>query len=235
MSSRRRRVVAGIDHRAQRGLELGRLRGRGVGLVGLLAAADPRRDRADHPGPHAGRLERGDGEVRRRRLAVRPGDADDAPARRSGRRTTRRPRSPGPAGSRPRRAAGRPASGTGRSTIAAAAPAAAAARDVVVPVDVLPGDGHEQRARAHGARVVGDAADGDVGQAGGPIARPSSRAPRSRPSAVRRSISPRERAGLGRLGGRERGRRWSVVGHRPDAAARRGSSSAPGARSAAAG
>ena len=117
-----RDVVAGVDHRAERRLQLRRLRGRGVRLVGLGPAADAGRDRADHPGAAPGRLEGRDGEVGGRRLAVRAGDADDGQVDATDRRTTTPPRWPAPAGPHRRRAAATASSGSGRSTMRAAAP-----------------------------------------------------------------------------------------------------------------
>ena len=167
--------VAGADHRPERPLELWRLGRRGVGLVRLLDAADPRRGRAGHPGPDAGRLERRDREERGRRLAVRAGDPDDRqvaarvavpPGRRGG--------EGGPAvghdelrqvdlGERLLDDRGR---GAGRGC----------RRDEVVAVDVEARDGHEQRARP------------------GPRAsRWSRRGPRSRPG--RPARSPGRRGG----------------------------------------
>ena len=59
-----RDAVAGVGHRPQRRLEIGRLGCRGVDRVRLGAPADPGRDRADHAGRETGRLERGDREDR---------------------------------------------------------------------------------------------------------------------------------------------------------------------------
>ena len=75
----------------------------------------------------------------------------------------RRPRAAG--WLRPTMSCGSATSGSGRSTMAAAAPASAARRHEVVAVDVGAGDRHEQRARPDLARIVGDAADLDGGEA----------------------------------------------------------------------
>jgi hypothetical protein len=72
-----RGLVAGVDHRPESGLQLGRFGGRRVLGVVVGATADPRGDRADHPSAQAGRLERRHGEVARGRLPVRARDADD--------------------------------------------------------------------------------------------------------------------------------------------------------------
>ena len=144
-------------HRPERPLELGRLGGRGVGLVGRLDAADPGLGRAGHPGPDAGRLERRDGEERGRRLAVRAGDPDDRQV------AARIAVPPGGRGGQGGPAVGHDelrqvdlgqrvlderGGGTGRGR----------RRDEVVAVDVEPGDRHEQRAGTDLARVVGHAA-----------------------------------------------------------------------------
>ncbi len=154
------RVIAGIDHRPQRGLQLRRLRGRGMGVVVLGPSADARRDRADHPGPPAGRFERGHREVRGRRLAVRPRDADDGEGPR---------RVSEPPGGR----AGQDRAGGVDHDLRGGQPgewplhddrggtALEGVRDVVVPVDVLPGDGDEQHPGRHRTRVVGHATERD--------------------------------------------------------------------------
>ena len=158
------RAVTGIRHRPERGLQVRGIGGRGVGLVRFLAATDPDRGRADHPGPHAGRLERRDREERGRRLAVRAGDPDDRqlvarvpvpPGRRGGQRRWRPLDDElGQADVRhgPLHDRGGGAGRRGRL-------------DVVVPVHVQPGDGHEERARVHGSRIVSHALDAHVRQA----------------------------------------------------------------------
>ena len=71
-----RDAIAGIGHRAQRGLQLRCFGGGGVDCVVLGPPADARRDRADHAGREPGGLEGRNGEIGRRRLAVGAGDAD---------------------------------------------------------------------------------------------------------------------------------------------------------------
>ena len=122
----------------------GRLGGRGVLRVVDLEPADPRRDRAGHPGPDAGRLERGDGQERRRRLAVRAGDPDDRqvvariavpPGRRAGERGACLGDDE----------LGQVDVGDGVVDEGGGRAPGRGARDEVVAVDVEPGDGHEQR------------------------------------------------------------------------------------------
>ena len=181
---------------------------------GLLDAADPGRDRADHPGPDAGRLERGDREERGRRLAVRAGDPDD-------RELVARVAVPPRGGRRPARCACRPTmscgsatSGRACSTRAAAAPGGGR-RHEVVPVDVEPGRSPRRATRRGRARVVGHAArSGSRPAPAGPIARPSRRAPRRRPSATSRSMSAPRRRGVGRLGRGEEVGAGSPSAHR---------------------
>ena len=68
-------LVAGLDHRAQGALEVGRLRRRQPG--GLAAAADAALDGAEQPARALRGIQHGRQQQRRRRLAVRAGDADD--------------------------------------------------------------------------------------------------------------------------------------------------------------
>ena len=157
-----RAAVAGGDHRAERGLQFGGVRGGRVLDVVLLLSADPRRHRAHEAGRETDGLERRDGQVRGRRLAVRAGDAEHAelPARvvvppRRGRCQCRLRGSHDELGhvevERPfQQERGRP--GTDRRL-----------REVV-PVDVRPRDRDEQPAGDHPARVVGDATDRDRGE-----------------------------------------------------------------------
>ena len=88
--------------------------------------------------------------------------------------------------------------------------------DEVVPVDVQPGDRHEERARADGARVVGHARTADVGEAGGadrPAVEPGAAQPPFRRQAV---DEPGERRGLRGSAARSSPMVGdaSVVGHR---------------------
>ena len=199
--------VPRLDHRPQGPLELRRAGRRHVLGVGLAARPDLRLDRPDQPGRQPGGLERGDGEERRRRLAVRAGDPDDARARGSGRRTTTRRRRRGPPGSARRRAAAARRPGARRSTIAAAAPRGRRPGDEIVAVDVGAADGNEQAARVRAAACRRSRRGSAIAaSAAGPIALPPSRAPRSSPSAASRSIELAERPGLGRLGRGEHAR-----------------------------
>ena len=151
-------VVAGVDHGPQRRLELGRLGGRGVRLVGVRPAADPRRDGADHPGPPTRGLERRDRQVGGRRLAVRARDPDDRELMRGIAVPPRR----GAGEGRPRRVHDDLRGGHvgewplhdhgGRTTVRRGG------REVVA-VGVLAGHGHEQRAVRHGPRIVGHRGD----------------------------------------------------------------------------
>ena len=150
-----------------------------------------------------GRLERRDREERGRRLAVRAGDPDDRQlvarvavppgcGAGEGRRVARRRRAAG--GRRPGRRARR---------AAAAAPAAAAAATKSWPSTCEPGmatnsdPGRTARESWVTPRTAMSASPA------APIARPSRRAPRSRPSAVEPLDEAGRAAGLGRLGGRE--------------------------------
>ena len=208
-----RRGVAGDAHRLHRTLQVGRLRGRGVGLVGGLHAADPRRGGARHAGRDARGLERGHGEERGRRLAVRAGDPDDREGVARVARTTRRRRWPGRTGRHRRPAARRATSGTGRSTSTAAAPACAAASTKSWPSTWSPGTAtNSEPARTVRESLVTPLTAMSARPAG-PMARPSRRAPRSRCSAASRSMSPPSCGGAGPLGvGQELGDR--ALGHR---------------------
>jgi hypothetical protein len=72
------RIVAGGAHRGQGALQLGCLRGRHVGRRARPVRADLLLGRAQQARPQARRLQGGHGHGGGRRLAVRPGDADDA-------------------------------------------------------------------------------------------------------------------------------------------------------------
>ena len=197
--------VPGQDHGANGTLEVRRLGGGGVLRVVDLDTADARRDRAGHPGPDAGRLERRDREERGRRLAVRAGDADDAklatgiavpPGGRSGQRgpwltdDELRERDLGKGVVDQRR------SGTTGRGIA----------DEVVAVGVEPGHGHEQRPGMDIARIVGHATDRDRGEPGRADRAP---VPACAAKAAFGREAVRQAAEGGRIGGL--GRRHEVV------------------------
>ena len=78
----RARAVARVEHLAKEPLQVDRLGRRALDAAAL--AADARLDRADQAGPPAGRGEDREEQKRRRRLAVRPGYADDLRAPRVG-------------------------------------------------------------------------------------------------------------------------------------------------------
>ncbi len=183
--------VAGDQHRAQGALELGCLRGRGVGLVGRLDTTDPGRGRAGHPGPDPGRLEGRGGEERGGRLAVRAGDPDDRQLVHSDRGTTTPRPWRGPRRVSSTTSWGRSRSGRARSTRATDGTGAGRGgrRNRVRRREGRGRPRTATRPRPPASRwsrrVTGIAA-----RPAAPIARPSRRAPRSRPSAVRRAISP---------------------------------------------
>ena len=185
-----RRGVAGDAHRLHRTLQVGCLGGRGVGLVGGLHAADPGRGGARHPGRDARGLERGHGEERGRRLAVRAGDPDD----REGVARVLVPPGGGAGQGGPDvtddQLRARATSGTGRSTSTAAAPARAAASTKSWPSTWSPGTA----TNSEPARTVRESLVTPLtvmsARPAGPIARPSRRAPRTRCSAASRSMSP---------------------------------------------
>ena len=110
---------------------------------------------------------------------------------------------------------GRSLSGSAWSTSAADAPARGRRSDEVVPVGVQPGDGDEERARRERRASRGSTPRTAIAaRPAAPIARPSSRAPRRRPSAVRRAISPPSSTGSV---GSAAARRSAIgrLGHRP--------------------
>ncbi len=161
-----------LDHRPERPLEL-----RGLGRRRRAPAFGSRRPPifvATVPTSPTGRMPAASSAATARKdVVVLPSVPvmPTTPSSRMGRRTTMRPPSRGPTELRSTTSW---ASGesTGRSTIAAAAPAAAAAIDEVVAVDVLAGHGDEQRSRADRARVVRHAPERRPASAAGPIARP---------------------------------------------------------------
>ena len=189
--------------------------------------ADPGLDRAGHPGPDPGRLERRHGEERRRGLAVGARDPDHCqlPARVAvppgrGRRES------GPA-CRRRRAAAAPArdrrldqggGGTGRG----------GRLDELVAVDVEPRDRHEQRAgsdrRANRGSRRGSAI---AASPAGPIARPSRRAPRARPSPRRAGRSARRARRVRSVRRRPGSRRWRRARSSAGPSGRRGRPARP--------
>ena len=118
-----RRLIAGIDHRPQRGLQLGRLGRRGV--LGVVVGLPPIRVAivpiipVRTPAASSAATARYDG----RGLAVGAGDADDRQLARRDRHTTR-PRRLARAGrDASTTSCGAATSGSGRSTMSAAAPA----------------------------------------------------------------------------------------------------------------
>ena len=215
-----RHVVAGVDHRAQRRLQLRRFRGRGVRLVILGPATDPGRDRADHPGTSPGRLQGRDREVGRGRLAIGAGDPDDGEVMR---RIAEPPRGRTGEG-RPRRVDDElrdgqlgewPLDDEGGRTLADRG------GGEVVSVGVLAWHGHEQRARDHRPRIAGHARDAHVGQRGAargaavdarPVQPPLGAEPRDQLRDRTRGIQVRQRAVRG------------GTGHRPTSLAARAAS-----------
>jgi hypothetical protein len=197
-----RRPVAGVGHRPESLLELGRARRRQVLRVGLAQPADLRLDRPDEPARHACRLERGHGEERGRRLAVGAGDADDpelaarvAVPPRGGLRERRPRRGDDDLGQRTLR--DRPLDERRRR------PADLRLAEQLVAVDVVPGDRDEQAPRPQPAGVVAETPDPDRPQRRRPdrlaaLARPD------RPEPLRQSLDERPQgAWLARLRGRE--------------------------------
>ena len=88
---------------------------------------------------------------------------------------------------------------------------------MVVAVGVEARDGHEQRPGRDGARVVGDAADGDVGQPGR-ADRPAVASSPAKPALGRQAFDEgREAGGLGRFGGGQLSASGSsVIGSPPE-------------------
>ena len=175
-----------------------------------------------------GRLERRDGQERGRRLAVRAGDPDD-------RQVVARVAVPPGGGA----GEGRPRVGRRRAAASATlgerlldergrGPGRRGRRDEVVAVDVEPGDRHEQRARRGPSREsLVTPRTAMPARPAGPIARPSRRAPRSRPLAGQPLDQPAERRPA-RSVRRPRGARRSVAARSSaDHPRRRGSASRP--------
>ena len=201
--------VPGLDHGPQRGLELGRLRGRHVLAIGGALGPDLELHRAEQAGRAAGCLERGGGERGRRALAVRARDPDHAQLA--------------------ARVAVPPGCGVGEGRARAldhqlrqrvgdvvlddrgCGTAGSGGVDEVMTVDVLAADGDEQRSGLDRPTVLGHAADRDRPERSGPdraaiAARAAEQAVRVEPA-----ISPESGRSLtghlaGRSGGHARGR-----------------------------
>ena len=195
-----RRRVAVVGHRPERSLQRRGARGRRVLGVRLAHRPDPGRDRADEPARDAGGLQRGRHEERRRRLAVRAGDPDDTEAMRRiavppGRRLGEGGRGSvddelGQRGVRDRMVDDR-----GRG--AGSAPPSRRTRgrrrgDPARRRTATPRRPAASRPSRRGSRRPASAA--------GPIARPSSRAPWSRPARAEPLDQPAERPRALRLG-----------------------------------
>ena len=157
-------LVAGLDHRAQRALEVGRLRRRQPG--GLAPAADAALDGAEQPARALRGIQDGRQQERRRRLAVRARDADEVEL--AARVAVER-------GGQPRHALARVVAQDLRHAevgqLALDEQRHGAVRDrggrEVVAVGVGSGQAAEQRPRPAALRAVGDVDDVDAGRRAG--------------------------------------------------------------------
>ena len=168
-----RAAVAGVEHLPELALQVDRLGRRAHGRPPL--AADAALDRPEQPGPPAGRGEDRVEQERRRRLAVRAGDAGDLRAPRSGGRRTRRPRRPSLRARSATTSCGT-SSSSGRSTTSATAPFATASAANSCPSARVPGTQKKRLPGRARAGVVGEVGDLDGSP---PERRPTARAPRS--------------------------------------------------------
>ncbi len=153
------RLVAGQYHRPKGALQLRRLRRSDVLPVGAPNVADLGRRRGHETRRDPRRVEHGGRHVRGGRLAVRAGDPDDS--KRAARILVppRRGRGQGLFSCRRRRSGAGPPRGSSGSTIAATAPASAAAARKSCPSAWTPGMATKMHELAYLTRIEGYAAD----------------------------------------------------------------------------